>query len=234
MQNLDLIIKKIKDEAIAAAEAEDRRSQQKCELAIKDAEEKAKAVMTGARASIKRESLATVERAYSAAEMQKRSIMLAAKVGMINKAFEKAERCLCELSDEDYCVFCGHLLADAVKERIESAKRLAEEYGEGDGSVPSFEAVFNAADKDVRAPLIVKAAKAFLKRESAELGKTPISVCGECADIDGGLILRCGDIEINCSVASVVAAEKEKRAAEIAAIIFAPARGGDEGGDDEK
>ena len=111
-------------------------------------------------------------------------------------SYTHLERCLCELSDEDYCVFCGHLLADAVKERIESAKRLAEEYGEGDGSVPSFEAVFNAADKDVRAPLIVKAAKAFLKRESAELGKTPISVCGECADIDGGLILRCGDIEI--------------------------------------
>ena len=230
MQNLDKIIEKIKSEAAEKAEAVLRQSQEKCDAVIRDAEERAAAVTDGAAARAKRESLATVERAYSAAEMKRREIMLAARVGMINRAFSEAERYLCELSDEDYCVFCGHLLADAVEERLETVRRLRETYGDSDDWCLDFTAVFNSADKESRAETVVKAAKAFLKRKSASLGKTAISVSEDCADISGGLILRYGDIETNCSVSAVVAGEREKCEAKIAAVLFAPdASSGDAG-----
>ena len=66
MQNLDKIIEKIKSEAAEKAEAVLRQSQEKCDAVIRDAEERAATVTDGAAARAKRESLATVERAYSA------------------------------------------------------------------------------------------------------------------------------------------------------------------------
>lgn len=220
MQNLDKITDKIMAEAQHRADGILAEANAAAERITGEADERALTVLAGAKNRAEREALAAAQRAYSSADMKGREIMLATKVGLINKVFREARRQLLELEDGDYCVFVAHLLADAAAERIETVERLRAEYGDEENDCLDFEVLFAEGDRETRAPLIIKTAKAFLRKKSAALGKTPFKISEESADIDGGVILRYGDIETNCSVDTVIAAAREKLEGRVAEILF--------------
>lgn len=225
LNNLDKIIDKIMNEAKAEAEAIITEATTYAEGVTAESADTTSDILKLAEKNAERESFATVERAYSTADMKRREIMLATKVGLISKAFADAEQKLVSLSDEDYCIFTGHLLADALADRVETVEKLRLEYGDEEEYSLEFEVVFNKKDKEERAADILKKAKAFLKKKSAALAKTVINVSEETADITGGLILKYGDTETNCSVASVIADERENAEGRVCEILFAPVNG---------
>ncbi len=220
MNNLDKIIEKITAEAQGEADAIFAAAAAKAAQIMEEGENRAGDTVVRARKKAERDSLATVERAYSTADMKKREIILGTKIGLIGKAFEDAEKKLCELPDKEYCTFVGRLLADAVSERVETVDKLRREYGDEEEYSLDFEAIFCEKDKK-RAPAVIKAAKTFLKKISPELGETEIAISEEYADIAGGLILRYGDIETNCSVGSVLSDIREAMEPKVAEILFA-------------
>ena len=49
-----------------------------------------------------------------------------------------------------------------------------------------------------------------------------ITVADECADISGGLILKYGDTQTNCSLDAIIAHARRKTEAEVTRILTAP------------
>ena len=234
MQNLDKIIDQIMNDAHIRSEKILLDAEKTCGEIKAEAEERAKTILAGSKNRAKRDALATAERAYSTAEMKSRELVLATRVGLINKAFHEAYRHLLELNDEEYCAFVAHLLADAATERIEAVKRLREEYGDSEEYSADFEILFREEDLSERAPVIIKTANAFMRKKSAALGKTPFTVSEERARIDGGVILRYGDIETNCSVEAVIKDARERLEGRVAEILFSPATASEADTDDNK
>lgn len=220
MNNLEKITGRIIDEALAEADSIIAAAVESAAQITEDGEHRINDAVKMAQKTAEKETLSTIERAYSTADMKKREILLGTKVGLIAKAYRLAEEKILNLDDREYCIFAGHLLCDAVADRVATVEKLRAEYGDEEEYSLDFEAVFNAKDKELRAPVIVKTAKMFLKKISTELGKTEISVSSDTADISGGLILRCGDIEINCSVEAVIADIREETEPDVARILF--------------
>lgn len=224
MNNLDKITDRIINEAKKEADSIIKASVEHASALSDEAEIAASDRIAMAKKTADRETLATIERAYSAADMKKREILLAAKVGLINRVFADALEKLLSLDTKEYNIFVGHLLADAVCERTETAEKLREEYGDEEEPVCVFEAVLNPEDKKNRASSILKNAKSYLKKMYPDREDITVKVSDDTADILGGVILRCGDIEINCSVESLMADLRKDREAEVAKILFSPAK----------
>lgn len=215
MNNFDKIIDKIAAEAeekIAAVRAKAEREiselNEGCENKINDMRR-----MNGER--IERECAMIASRAESAASMKRREVLLRARVGLIDRAYTNAEEYICSLPEEDYVSFLSHLLSDAVNSRLDEAAELAEHYGEEADC--NFEVIFNSADRE-------KLSERVLGRSAELLGKRgkdiSVSVAEETADIRGGLILRYGDIETNCSVKAVISSLRADTESEVVKVLF--------------
>ncbi len=219
MHNLDKILDKILSQARDEAERVLDTARRECDQIEKESVQRAGGVVEAAQARARREKDAAAGRAASTADMKKREILLAAKVGMLEKAFAQAEQYLYDLSQEDYCVFLAHLLADAAAERLEAVQRLQELYGKEEAGCTDFELVLCQADQEL-GPLVIQAAKTFLKRISPAYGKIDITLAKDAAPIRGGLILRYGDIESNCSVEAVIGGIRGQMESAVADILF--------------
>ena len=77
--------------------------------------------------------------------------------------------------------------------------------------------IFNSADRE-------KLSERVLGRAAEQLGEhgkdISVSVAEETADIRGGLILRYGDIETNCSVKAVISSVRADTESEVVKVLF--------------
>ncbi len=219
MHNLDKILDKILSQAQDEAQEIWKAAQQECEQIEKESIQRAAGIVEAARDRIEREKDAAKSRADSTADMKKREILLAAKVGILTKAFSEAGKYLYELPREEYCLFLAHLLADSAAERLERVKHLQETYGEEEVDSTNFELLLCEADQEL-GPLVIKEAKNFLKRISSTFEKVDFTLAEDIAPIQGGLILRYGDIESNCSVEAVIGSVREQMEHVVINILF--------------
>ena len=135
-----------------------------------------------------------LERLGGSADMERRQMLLAAKQGCIDEAFARAARALGDLPRQDYVA----LLA-----------RLAAENGNGDE-----ELVLSAADRDAVGPAVVSAANA-LKPGAA------FTLSSESRDLGGGLVLKRGLVEVNCTFDTRLRQLRQEMATDVAQILFA-------------
>ena len=135
-----------------------------------------------------------LERLGGSAEMERRQLLLAAKQGCIDEAFARAAQALRDLPRQDYVA----LLA-----------RLAAENGSGDE-----ELVLSAADRDTVGPAVVAAANA-LKPGAA------FTLSSESRDLGGGLVLKRGLVEVNCTFDTRLRQLRQEMATDVAQILFA-------------
>lgn len=135
-----------------------------------------------------------LERLGGSAEMERRQLLLAAKQGCIDEAFARAAQALRDLPRQDYVA----LLA-----------RLAAENGSGDE-----ELVLSAADRDAVGPAVVDAANA-LKPGAA------FTLSSESRDLSGGLVLKRGPVEVNCTFDTRLRQLRQEMATDVAQILFA-------------
>lgn len=149
-----------------------------------------KAAEAGKRAAAQR-----MERLESAAQMEARTMVLSAKQACIDTAFERAKAQMISLPEEEYV----DLLA---KLAVRSAKTGREEI------------VLNRRDKDAVGDKVVSRANALLQ------GTASLTLAGDTADIEGGLILRDGQVEVNCAFETQLRMLRESMAAEVAGTLF--------------
>ena len=199
MKGIEKITAKLEAEARTEIDAVNAETAAKCEEIKKEYEKKAKdeywkRVQDGTKACETR-----VERMASAADMEARKSILSFKQEMVSKAFDRAVEKITSMPREEYIAFLAGQTAKAA-------------------STGKEELIFNARDKKALGADTAKAANALLKKKGIDGG---VTVSNETRDIPGGIIVKQGDIEVNCSVDILVQLYRNELASQVAEILFA-------------
>ncbi len=128
-------------------------------------------------------------------QMESRKAILAVKQEMVAKSFDEALKALTNLPEKDYVAFLARLAAKATVSHDEQI-------------------ILNARDHAAVGQQLVKAANALIPG-----GK--LSLADETRDFAGGLILRRGNVEANCTAELLVELERGELSAEVAGLLFA-------------
>ena len=194
MKGTEKIIAHIGADAKAQADAILAQAEARCAEIREGYEQQAKqAYAERIRAGVKanQDRLDSMERL---AKMEGRKAVLALKQDMVSKSFDMATDKLVNLPEEQYVALLAKLAANASVTGDE-------------------EVVLNARDRAAVGEAVVKAAN-----EKLAGGKLTLS--DSCGDFKGGLILRRGSIEANCTAELLVDLCREEMAAELAGVLF--------------
>ncbi len=198
MNGIDKIITHIKADADAEGQAITDEALKKCdelrvqyEKAAKD--ESAKILSKG-----QQDAEVRIDRLGHAAVLESKKQILTAKQEMVSLAFERAVSMLIELPANDYTALLVRLAV--------SASRTGSE-----------EVILSVGDRTSIGETVCSKANAAL----AAAGKTHSLKLSELTgNIRGGLILSSGDIEVNCSVDTLVMRLKNEMSAKVAGTLF--------------
>lgn len=178
-------------------------------------------VLADARKRGKAEADAMVERAKSGAAMKSRRIMLSAKTGVIDEAYEGAEKYFLSLPADKRREFDFALLTRAVTEYTDETRRCRELYG--DDATPAaseYKVILAERDFDDFGSTFISDYK---KNCSDEL---PAEALGCISDKvtrgshRGGIIVVFGEIETNCSLSMLLSKHREGNEAEVCRALF--------------
>lgn len=221
MTGLDKITEKIIAEARADAAAINDRASKQCADIMFAASSDAERIKASLEERAQKEAENIIARAKSSAAMQKRNLILDAKSKAVDSIFETAYKELLALPEEKYCELVSRLVAAAITDELETEKTNISLYGEENVEIPEkYELVFNESDKKKLSDAILKGTERIVIGKISREEISKLSIAEDTADIDGGVIVRLGNIEINCSTEAVFALVRERMESEISEMLF--------------
>ena len=219
-------LEKVTGKILADAEADAREILERAEAECAAIREKY-AAMTEAeletlREQSDRECQALIVRARSSAAMAKRNAILEARAAMLNEAYAAAEKQVRSMSGEQYLDLLQKMLRSAMKRQLEGEADSMRLYGE-DISPQAYEVVLNSRDRGSYGDKLMAAYRAGFGAKLPASALEKLRLAPDTAPIDGGLILRCGPVEINCSLAMLMAENRRETEAKVSRILFGDA-----------
>lgn len=197
MHGLEKINARIVQEGRDKADAVLAQAQQQCDEIRQRWEGEAKQVYETRLNAGKQEIQAEVDSAERIARLDAKKELLQLKQDMVSQGFDKAREALSQLPEDKYCALLTKLA-------VRSASG-----GE--------ELVFNARDKAAVGAKVAEAANRELTAQGKPAGLT---VSDEEGAFSGGLILRRGSVEINCTTELLVEVCRGELAAKMAGVLF--------------
>ena len=195
MKGTEKLIAHIKADADAQVEAILAQAEQRAAAIRGDFDKQAEGVYAERiRAGVK-SIQAEVDGAERIARMEGRKSLLAEKQALVADSFRRAQEQILALPQEQYVAFLAKLAARASVTGDE-------------------EIVLNARDRERIGADLVQAANALL----GEKGRLTLSA--QTGDFSGGLILRRGSIEANCTVELLVEMSQSELSAQVAQLLF--------------
>ncbi len=221
MIGLSKITDKILAEAQAQADAKMAEADAKCAEIGREYDQKAAQIRAQIDEQTKREAAEIVSRAKSSEAMLRRNTALEAESEMIDEAFEMARKEILNLSNERYLEMLLMLLSSALRRQAEDEKLSRELYGEGEDAPQSdrYEVILNLRDRERCGEALIKEIGVRMGKENKAMTEK-LALSEETAMIDGGLILRYGDIEINCSLKALFAQIRPELEAKVKGRLF--------------
>ncbi|MBR0160435.1 MAG: hypothetical protein IJQ02_03950 [Oscillospiraceae bacterium] len=192
MKGTEKIIAHIEAEAKEAAEAIIKSAEEKCGRITAQYEEKAAGIYSE---KIREGVQACQDRedgALRIARMEARKKVLAVKQEMVEKSFEDAKQSLLSLPEEDYLALLSRLVRDAAGTEGE-------------------EIILNRHDHEALGEKLLK----IVNENGARF-----TLADDCGDFSGGLILRRGNIETNCSIELLVDLCRGELSSKLAEVLF--------------
>ena len=192
MKGTEKIIAHIEADAQAQADAVLGEARQRCEAIKARFDEKAARLYSDRIREGVKACQDQEDSALRISRMEARKSVLSVKQEMVEKSFDLAVQQIVALPDEKYTAFLANLVKKA-------------------GPAGDEEIILNAADR-------ARVGEALLKVVNADGAKMKLS--DETRDIKGGLILRRGSIETNCSVELLVELCRGELSAKLADVLF--------------
>ena len=194
MKGTEKIIAHIKADAEAQVNAILAQAEQQCAGIRGDYDKQAAALYAERLRLGVKETQDKVDSAQRIARMEGRKEMLSAKQELVSRCFAEAQKRIVSLPEEQYVAFLAKLAAQASVTGEE-------------------EIVLNARDRKAVGEKLVRAANALLPD-----GR--LTLADQSGDFAGGLILRRGSIEVNCTVELLVELSQNDLSAKVAEILF--------------
>ena len=193
MKGLEKITQRIRSDAQAEIDAILAEGDARAAQITANYREQARTMAQQEEQRSRQDAEALVERRISGSTMDKGKALLSAKQECIDEAFDLAAKKLRQLPREDYIAVLAALAAAA---------------GVGDE-----ELILSAADAAAIGKQVVE------KANAAKSGAA-FTLSTETRELEGGLILKRGDVEVNCAFATQLRLLRQTMAADVAAILF--------------
>ena len=169
-----------------------------------------------------RECQALIIRARSSAAMAKRNAILEARAKLIDDAYAAAEKQIKSMNGEQYLELLCKMLRSSLKNQLEGEADSLRLYGE-DISPATYEVVLNSRDRNTYGEKLMAAFRSGLGSKLPATVHAKLRLASDVANIDGGLILRAGPVETNCSLAMLMAENRRETEAKVNRILFGDA-----------
>ncbi|MBR1659447.1 MAG: V-type ATP synthase subunit E [Oscillospiraceae bacterium] len=195
MKGIDNIISRLEAEARSEIDALNAETRAQCDALLAEFRQKADEEYSARMKSGREAAQARAERVASGADLESRKALLAFKQETVSGVFDRAAERLAKLPEKEYIDFLASQAAKAADTGRESL-------------------IFNARD----AKSLGEKVAAEANRRLGDKGK--LSVAGETRDIAGGVIVKNGDVETNCSIDMLVALRRADLAGQVAEILF--------------
>ena len=219
-------LEKVTGKIIADAEADARvileRAEAECEAIKAKYAAATEAEVEKLTDECDRECQALIIRARSSAAMAKRNAVLEARAQLIDDAYAAAEKQIRSMSGEQYLDLLQRMLRSALKSQLEGEEESMRLYGE-DISPAVYEVVLNTRDRETYGEKLLEAYRAGYGARLSPVVLQRLRLAPDTAPIDGGIILRCGPVETNCSLSMLMAANRRESEARVSRILFGDA-----------
>ncbi len=139
-----------------------------------------------------------VQRMGRTARLEARKGVLTMKQESVSKAFDRAKEKIAELPEKDYVAFLAREAAEAAVTGQE-------------------EVILSKKDRAAIGAKVVKAANELLAKKDVT---GVLTLSDETREMTGGLILKQGDIEVNCTVDTLLELSRGELAARVAEVLF--------------
>ena len=193
MNGIETIIQRLNTDAKAETDALLDKARQEAAAVAARYQAQADKEVADLAARNQRTAAEREERLVSAAQMEARKTILAAKQAVMEEVYAKALEKLRSLPQDRAVEVLASLLNEAAPQ------------GKG-------EVLFSAQDRETVGRAAVDAANA---QNGGQL-----TLSGETANIPGGFILRNGSIEVNCAYDTLIRLQKTETAGQVARQLF--------------
>ena len=172
-------------------------------------------------AEAEREATDLVSRAKASAANQKRNLLLETQSDLIDEVFERSLADLKNLETGKYTELLIGLLSAAFLEQLEAEKIGRELYGEEELISPEiYEVLLCNRDRERCGKALIEGTRKRLAAKVSEEDLRKLKLSAQTVEIDGGLILRYGDIESNCSFSLLFAQLREELESDVSHALF--------------
>lgn len=221
MTGVDKITAKIISDAESDARARLAQAEAECEKIRADYKARAAEMRDAMTAAAEHEAEEFVSRAKSSAAVEKRNILLNAKSEMIDTAFDTALAEIRAWDDAKYRELLVGLIASAVVGQIKAEQIELESYGgEELERGARFEIVLSRRDRDAHGASVIDGVRKSVVGRIDPERLNELVLSDYVANIDGGVIIRYGDMEINCSLDMIFSRLRESLESEVNKILF--------------
>ena len=220
-------LEKITDKILAEAGAESQKilaeAEEECARIRATYAEKAQAIRLRVADEAEREGIDLVSRSKNGAATQKRNALLRVRGELVDETFDMTLTALRSQSGEKYTEMLTGLLCAAFLEQMEAEITGRTLYGEEDAIAPErYEVLFNSSDRDRYGAAVLAGARLRLAAKVDAEKLKMLTLSDQTVNIDGGLILRCGEVESNCSLSLLFADLRRELEAEVSRALFDP------------
>ena len=193
MNGLDKIIARMEADTRAECDALAANAAENAAAILRDYQAQADAAARDSAQRAEAQAAEHLEHLNGSSQLACRQRVLAAKQQLIDEAFARAAQALAALPQADY---------------IDLLAALAAENGSGDE-----ELLLSARDREAVGAAVVDAANA------RKLGAS-FHLSGETRDTGGGLVLRRGRVELNCSFTEKLRQLRQEESSAVAKLLF--------------
>lgn len=219
---LNKITEKILAEAQASAEKIIAEAKADCERIRAEYAARAAEIRRANEQEAAQKAADLIARAKSSVAMERRNRIGKTRSELIERAFEDAFREIETGSEKTYTDLVVGLLAAAIRELSETEERNLALYGEEDESAAlPYEVVLNRKDREAIGKAVVEGARKKLKGTVSEARLNKIALAGDTAQINGGVLLRYGDVESNCSLEMIFSQLRRELETDVSRTLFA-------------
>lgn len=219
MTGLEKVTGKIIADAKADAAAIRARADADCAAITARIEAEAAAERDSLTEAHERDCQALILRAKSSAAMARRNAILEARAAILEEAYAAAEEAVRSLTGQAYVDLLAKMLRTALKDQLEGEADSLRLYGE-DTSPAAYEVILNDRDRAAYGDRLLSTFRAGVGSKYPPAVLAKLTIAPDTATIDGGLILRCGPIEINASLAALLAETRRETEVRVGEILF--------------
>jgi V/A-type H+-transporting ATPase subunit E len=220
MTGLSKITDKILDEARAEAAARLAEADAECARINAEYKEKTDKTVNALNATARSEAEDIVSRTRSGEAAMRKNALLKTQGEMIDRAFEIAEKELAELGADERVELMTGLLTAVISAEWEAEQSRDDIYGDTDEGERIYEVMLNPKDRANHGKTVINNFKRRIVGKDMGDIASRVVLSDNTADIEGGIVVKIGSVEINSSVHTLVAGLRSSYEAKVAKILF--------------